>query len=165
MWPKDHQQQYSAVSIPQTQEQPSPPSKHAVDSPSSDPAPSSSSSIHSSPAFTQDTPSSSSSSSTALDHLLLRQHLCPHPPSTISLDLHQFMDPYTYRTLHQHIIPPPLFSAALFSTYRHSSMYTSSLRSTVFSNCGDLDDTFIEVGLTSDEVVQLLAQYLPSSLS
>ena len=41
-------------------------------------------------------------------------------------------------------------------------MYTSSLGSTIFSNYGDLDDPFVEVGLTSDEVVQLPAQYLPS---
>ena len=39
MRPKDHQQQYSAVSILQTQEPPSHPSEHAVDFLSSDPAP------------------------------------------------------------------------------------------------------------------------------
>ena len=166
MWPQDQQQQYLAAPFSQPQEPLSTPSEHAVDSLNS-PMLSSPSTIHPSPIFPRKASDSDFSSSTALGQLFLR------PPSSPSIppDSPQFPDSYTYRPPHQRLVPPPLSSADSSSASTRSSAYTNFGSGVASLDYGHVvvangeDDPSVGVGITSDEVVQLLGQHSSSSSS
>ncbi|KAF9651906.1 hypothetical protein BDM02DRAFT_3090128 [Thelephora ganbajun] len=127
--------------------------------------PSSPSTIHPSPVFPRKTSDSDLSSSTGPGHLFLR----PPPSPSIPPDSPQFADSYTYRAPHQRLVPPPLSSADSSSVSTRSSAYTnfgSGVTSVDYSHvvvANGEDDPSVGVGITSDEVVQLLGQHSSSS--
>lgn len=165
MWSQDQQQQHSRVPVLQTQDPLPPPSECAADSPSST-MPSSPSTVHPSPVFPRKASDSDFSSSAGPSHLFLRP-----PPSPIPPDSPQFTDSYTYCAPHQHLVPPPLSSTDSSSASTRSSAYTNFGSGVTSLDYGHVvvangeDDPSVGVGITSDDVVQLLGQHSSSSSS
>lgn len=163
MWSQDHQHQHLAAPFPQTQEPLSPPSEHTAGS-SSSPILSTPSTIQPSPIFPR---KASDSDLSGLGQLFLR------PPSSSSIppDSPQFADSYTYRPPHQRLVPPPLSSADSSSASTRSSAHTNFGSGVASLDYGHVvvangeDDPSVGVGITSDEVVQLLGQHSSSSSS
>ena len=164
MWPQDQQRQPSTVPFLHPQGPLSATSEFTIDSPNSSML-SSPSTIHPSPVFPRKVSDRDISSTTAPGHHFLR----PPPSPSIPPDSPQFTDSYVYRPPHQHLVPPPLSSTDSSSASTRSSAYTNFGSGVTSLDYGHVvvangeDDPSVGVGITSDEVVQLLGQHSSSS--
>jgi hypothetical protein len=95
------------------------------------------------------------------------------PPKTVLPDPAQFPDPYPFRHPHHHLssTPPALSSGGSSSASTRSSTYTTS---GIGPASGDYvhvhdasteDDAGVGIGITSDDVVQLLTSHRNASFS
>lgn len=137
----------------------SPSSAYIVDSPASDLSSPALVSPRSNSAFKR--PPSTEPSMSFVD--FGNQNSSARSPNTPALpDPAQFPDPYPYRPPHWHVGPstPALSSADSSTASTRSSAYTSSGRSVEYNHIhvalGD-DEPSVGVGITTDDVVQLLA--------
>ncbi|TFY78491.1 hypothetical protein EWM64_g5520 [Hericium alpestre] len=95
------------------------------------------------------------------------------PPKGAALpDPSQYPDPYPFRSLHQHLgSTPPTLSSGASSASTRSSAYTSSGSALATSEYSPVqvasgeDEEGIGLGITSDEIVQMIAQETPASSS
>ena len=106
----------------------------------------------------------------AVYHELTRPSLLPAKGASLP-DPSQFPDPYPLRSLHSHLssTPPALSSGGSSTASNRSSAYTSNGSALASSDYGNQvhvaspeEDEGIGVGITSDDVVQLLVHDQPN---
>ena len=160
-WSQDQQQQQSTAPLPQTRDQLSPGTSEQTADLSSSPMLSSPPTFHPSPVFPRKASDNDTLPSTG-------SFPRPSPSPSIPPDSPQFTDSYVYHS--QNLVPPSLSSTDSSSASTRSSAYTtfgSGVTPLDYNNvvvANGEDDPSVGVGITSDEVVQLLGQHSsPSS--